>query len=142
MAGANAHVRAAGEALNEAKSRLEHGEWGDWLTKNFKASAVTARWYMKVASKWPEIEAAKLQDASLEVIRAHLAGPSKGRKDKKDEGEDEDGMEIKLPVTVELFREFNRHMEQLNDPLVEKTGVTVCRIVREAYDKHQKGQQP
>ena len=50
------HARAAGEALLAAKARVQHGEWGPWLRKNVKFSERTARVYMEVARRWPEIQ--------------------------------------------------------------------------------------
>jgi hypothetical protein len=43
------HYRAAGEMLNEAKEQVAHGEWQEWIKRNFKLSAITARRYMAFA---------------------------------------------------------------------------------------------
>lgn len=44
------HAIRAGEALNEAKSLLQHGEWLPWLADNFKGHENTARNYMRLAA--------------------------------------------------------------------------------------------
>jgi len=51
------HFRRAGQGLVEAKQGCEHGEWSAWLAANIKFSAQTARGYMRIAERWPEIEA-------------------------------------------------------------------------------------
>jgi hypothetical protein len=43
--------RKAGEVLIEAKSRLERGEWRDWLRDNFNRSHSQANRYMKLAEE-------------------------------------------------------------------------------------------
>lgn len=48
------HYRAAGEMLIEAKDQVAHGEWTEWVEKNFKnaegknLSIKTAQYYMKL----------------------------------------------------------------------------------------------
>jgi Protein of unknown function (DUF3102) len=64
------HARAAGEALIAAKTQCPHGEWGNWLSKNLRASHRTAQTYMQVARRWPEI--AKTQRAADLSVRAAL----------------------------------------------------------------------
>ncbi len=44
------HAWLAGQALLEAKSQVQHGEWLPWLTANFNATDRTAQNYMRVAS--------------------------------------------------------------------------------------------
>jgi Protein of unknown function (DUF3102) len=51
------HARRAGKLLVEAKERTYHGEWLPWLKANFEGSERTAQMYMRVHSRWPEIEA-------------------------------------------------------------------------------------
>lgn len=43
------YYRAAGEKLIEAKSQLAHGEWQEWLKRNFSLTARTAQNYMQMA---------------------------------------------------------------------------------------------
>lgn len=45
---------AAGARLNEAKSRLAHGQWQNWLADNFPASPDTANNYMKLAERFAD----------------------------------------------------------------------------------------
>ena len=51
------YARAAGELLLEAKPTVRHGEWLSWLDANFDGSRRTAQDYMRIASRWPMIEA-------------------------------------------------------------------------------------
>lgn len=46
----------AGEVLVSIKATLAHGEWGDWLERNFHGSQSTANDYMKLARHRPQIE--------------------------------------------------------------------------------------
>ena len=43
------YKQAAGEKLVEAKTQLQHGEWGPWLDRNFALSPSRARIYMNFA---------------------------------------------------------------------------------------------
>lgn len=51
------HARRAGELLVEAKGRVEHGDWTDWIRRRCDFSPRTARRYMRIADRWSEIEA-------------------------------------------------------------------------------------
>lgn len=61
------HARAAGRLLIEAKSQCKHGSWDDWLQAHFDGSDRTARGYMRVAKRWPEIEAKRQHAADLSL---------------------------------------------------------------------------
>ncbi len=58
------HYRRAGEMLIEAKAQCQHGEWKDWIARNFSKqcglSYSTAKNYMKLAEK-----AAEQKDSAL-----------------------------------------------------------------------------
>src|SRR5690349_16273671 len=51
LTGKNAVPRAveAGAWLNQAKAKLEHGQWQEWLEKNCDLKERTAQRYMKLA---------------------------------------------------------------------------------------------
>src|SRR5215471_5792355 len=51
LTGKNVVPRAmqAGEWLKEAKDKLDHGQWQDWLEKNCDLKERTAQRYMKLA---------------------------------------------------------------------------------------------
>jgi hypothetical protein len=59
------HALAAGRLLLEAKGQCQHGTWGQWLTDNFEGSARTARCYMQVVERWPEIQTKRQRAAVL-----------------------------------------------------------------------------
>ena len=55
------HAKDAGDALRAAKPGVGHGHWLAWLDRNFRASAETARVYMRISEYWeshilPEME--------------------------------------------------------------------------------------
>lgn len=45
------HYRRAGEMLLEAKAQVQHGEWMQWVQRNFSLSRTTAATYMKLAER-------------------------------------------------------------------------------------------
>ncbi len=74
------HARRAGELLTGAKAGLVHGAWLQWLAEHCPTvSPRTAQMYMRVAGRWPELEAAaNTKHVSHLPIRqavALLAGP-------------------------------------------------------------------
>jgi hypothetical protein len=69
------HYIKAGEALNEAKSVVKHGEWAFWLKNNFNMSERTAQRYMSLATGRPVIEQ-KLKEQSAERKAATANGKS------------------------------------------------------------------
>lgn len=50
------HARRAGELLIEAKGQLEHGAWLPWLSEHCGVSSRSAQRYMRLASRWGELE--------------------------------------------------------------------------------------
>jgi hypothetical protein len=72
------HALEAGRLLIEAKKLCLHGTWLPWLEENFEGKNRTARAYMQVAQRWPEVEANRQHVANLsyrEVLRL-VAEPS------------------------------------------------------------------
>jgi hypothetical protein len=76
------HARNAGRLLLTAKKQCGHGRWLPWLRDNVYFSARTAQAYMRVASRWPELEA-KAQglahlsfEAGLKLLAAGLEVPT------------------------------------------------------------------
>ena len=49
------YVIEAGQALNEAKNSIGHGNWLDWLNRNVEFSDRTARLYMRLADTVPAL---------------------------------------------------------------------------------------
>ncbi|MGH9382511.1 MAG: DUF3102 domain-containing protein [Thermoanaerobaculia bacterium] len=45
------HAIRCGELLIEAKSKVGHGGWGDWITEHFPASWRTAQSYIQLANR-------------------------------------------------------------------------------------------
>ena len=71
------HARRAGKLLVEAKERTPYGEWLQWLKENFEGSEKTAQNYMRVHSRWPEIEqnAKSVADLTLTEALKAIAPP-------------------------------------------------------------------
>ena len=64
------HARRAGELLIEAKVGLSHGEWLPWLRAHCDFSERTAQGYMRLASRWPELESKSATAADLPLRNA------------------------------------------------------------------------
>jgi hypothetical protein len=65
------HARRAGELLIQAKAHVPHGEWLPWLETNCPDVAErTAQAYMRVARRWPELEAKAQRVADLPMRQA------------------------------------------------------------------------
>ena len=75
------HALKAGRLLIEAKKLCPHGTWLPWLEENFEGKDRTARAYMQVAQRWPEVEANRQHVANLsyrEVLKL-VAEPRRRR---------------------------------------------------------------
>jgi DUF3102 family protein len=57
MSAALTHARDAGTLLIEAKGRCKHGDWLPWLKDAVGIPPRTAQAYMRVAERWPELQA-------------------------------------------------------------------------------------
>jgi hypothetical protein len=66
------HARIVGQLLLQAKEKCSHGQWLPWLRENVQFSERTAQGYMRVAKKWPELEA-KAQRVALLPYREALS---------------------------------------------------------------------
>jgi hypothetical protein len=65
------HARQAGDLLIEAKAVVPHGEWLPWLETNCPdVTERTAQAYMRVARRWPELEAKAQRVADLPIRQA------------------------------------------------------------------------
>lgn len=71
------HAINAGQLLLEAKKLCAHGEWQPWLEQHFVGSARTARAYILVAQRWPQVEAKwqRVADLSFREALQLLAAP-------------------------------------------------------------------
>ncbi len=61
------HAGRAGELLAGAKAQCQHGQWLPWLKANVSFSERTAQAYMRVAKRWPELEAKAQATADLTI---------------------------------------------------------------------------
>ncbi len=73
------HARAAGDTLIEMKRRSPHGSFAAILHQHFHGAPRTARLYMQVARRWPEIEAQRQNGNGVATLglreAARLTGP-------------------------------------------------------------------
>jgi hypothetical protein len=67
------HARRAGELLLQAKAAVGHGQFGKWLTEHVSFAERTAQAYMRIASNWPAIEAAKTATVADLTVRGALS---------------------------------------------------------------------
>jgi hypothetical protein len=78
------HALKAGELLTEAKGRVGHGLWGDWLGLNFKGSERTARAYMQAAREFAALPDAKRQRVAempyRDVLKVLAEGAAEGER--------------------------------------------------------------
>jgi hypothetical protein len=70
-------AKTVGDLLVEAKSLVEHGDWSAWLETNFPGSERSAQGYMRLASKWEQIDtkSAETADLTLDAALKLLAKP-------------------------------------------------------------------
>lgn len=74
------HAHVAGDKLVEAKAIVGHGHFAQWLHEHFEGSDRTARAYMRISQRWPEIEAKRQRVANLSYRQALLVlAPPNGR---------------------------------------------------------------
>lgn len=107
---------AAGRRLNEAKSRLEHGQWQTWLTENFSASADTASNYMKLARRFGESKSEPFRNLGLATAIKMLALPV-GDEDAFIEEQAKSGKPVETQTAREVQASIkhwkqNRHKEK------------------------------
>lgn len=67
------HAVAAGQALNEAKAEVNHGDWLPWLEAKFDGSERTARLYMYLDSNRQRIADLNLWTLGMNAIQKRLA---------------------------------------------------------------------
>lgn len=106
---------AAGRRLNEAKSRLEHGQWQNWLAENFSASADTASNYMKLARRFGESNSETFRNLGLATAIKLLALP---------EGSEEDfareQAEAGKPLETQSAREVQKNVREWKQKQAEE----------------------
>lgn len=106
---------AAGRRLNEAKSRLEHGQWQNWLAENFSASADTASNYMKLARRFGESKSETFRNLGLATAIKLLALP---------EGSEEDfareQAETGKPLETQSAREVQKNVREWKQKQAEE----------------------
>lgn len=88
------HALASGRALVEIKTRIQHGQWKQWLADNFNASYETAASYMRLANGWHLIENHGLDKPGV-TLQQLLALLTKMKKlEQQDDEKPEPGMNL------------------------------------------------
>lgn len=111
------HALRAGELLIEAKSRVQHGEWGRWLEENFEGSSRTAQGYMKVAREIPNLDGTKAQhvaDLSLRGALKELSAPG------EDDGQERWPKQEVAKFIRKYMEVFGPSLWEEETPLLEK----------------------
>lgn len=98
---------AAGRRLNEAKSRLKHGQWQNWLAEHFSASADTASNYMNLARHCDESNSETFRNLGFSKAIELLALPAGTEQDFIDEQ-----AAAGRPVERQSAREVKRNVAQ------------------------------
>ncbi len=113
------HARRAGDLLIEAKVGLAHGAWMSWLAAQCPTvSPRVAQIYMRVARRWPELEAAantkRVTDLPLRQAIAFLAEPGERTPTSEDSSEiDVPALRRALADDEEDARRSQRELEML-----------------------------
>jgi hypothetical protein len=68
--------KAAGEKLIEAKAQLRHGEWSDWLKRNFNRSERLARMYMSYAKTETALPFSSLNEFNRTTAKPKTDAPA------------------------------------------------------------------
>ena len=64
------HAREVGRLLAEAKERVGHGQFQGWVAEHCHFSARSARRYLRIFIRWPELEAKRPRVAVLGLNQA------------------------------------------------------------------------
>ena len=97
----------AGRRLIEAKKRVGHGNWQNWLAQNFSASDDTATNYMKLARRFGESKSETFRNLNPATVIKLLALP---------EGEEERFIEEQAaagkPIETQSARDVQKHVKE------------------------------
>lgn len=76
------HAKIMGDLLYEAKGKLKHGQWSQWLKENFPQFApTTVRNYMRISQNWEQLNKTTII-ADLTVVKALNTLKKKQQKEK------------------------------------------------------------
>lgn len=97
----------AGRRLIEAKKRVGHGNWQNWLAQNFSASDDTATNYMKLARRFGESNSETFRNLNPATVIKLLALP---------EGEEERFIKEQAaagkPIETQSARDVQKHVKE------------------------------
>lgn len=100
----------AGRRLNEAKKRVGHGNWQNWLAQHFSASDDTANNYMKLARRFGEQKPETFRNLNPATAIKLLALP---------EGTEEEFIQTQAaagkPVELQSARELQKNVKEFKD---------------------------
>lgn len=115
----------AGNGLIEAKQKLKHGEWGDWLAENFGLSARQAQRLMTLAREYGDSNATLVSDLGPTKALALLALPESERDAFVSESHSVDGEE-KTVIDMSA-REFKKAIREKAEALADKAAAEQAR---------------
>lgn len=123
----------SGEALNEAKKKIKHGEWKPWIEANFHGSYQTASDYMRLASN--------IQRAGLlkyDSIRAALkAIPPKSKP--KPKPEPKPAPKADNPVLTSVINELeDQGVQYTAGDVVEKAAAQGVDVSKDTVERKRK----
>ena len=102
------HAMRAGDALNEVKELLTHGQWLPWLEENFEGSIRVAQTYMRLAKHRDEL--ANTQNSahlSIDAALKELAAP-------KPETVEEE-TEVLEALEAEMEQDFDKRVAEMRE---------------------------
>ncbi|WP_312071846.1 DUF3102 domain-containing protein [Anaerotignum propionicum] len=100
-----------GRRLEEAKIRIPHGQWGDWLKNEVQFSERTAQNFMRIAREYPNPQTVAVLGNSMSKALALLTLPSEEREEFLQETHVIDGEE--KTVADMSTREMERLVKEL-----------------------------
>ena len=103
------HAVEAGRLLLEAKATVAHGEWLPWLESNFDGSTRTARAYMLVATRLPQLEKQNgnaVANLSFRQALRLTAAPKATKETATDQGQGKRFLDAPLDVRQKTCRQW------------------------------------
>lgn len=125
-----------GFELIAAKEQVEHGNWAEWLQKEFEWSQRTANRFMAVAERFGNSELKNINEFKASTLQAMLALPV-GDEEKFIEEQAQTGH----PVEEQSARDVQKSVKEWNKRKTSKTPVVETSSTTEEAETHEISEQ-
>ena len=125
-----------GFELIAAKEQVEHGNWAEWLQKEFEWSQRTANRFMAVAERFGNSELKNINEFKASTLQAMLALPV-GDEEKFIEEQAQTGH----PVEAQSARDVQKSVKEWNKRKTSKTPVVEMSSTTEEAETHEISEQ-